>query len=292
MRILLRVFIVTFFAFFVGCTTITTAMSTTPLDALVEHAPRCNGYVSKENCDDGDSTLFSGLLCLSGVEIGCKTVRDAQDSAGRFWRSPRRNPGNLGQHNSFSRDQALGVLAYLVATKDQAAANSWYEWISKNRPCLTKIGNRCVVRGLHRYCTDDQDGRCTITPAMFQMMYFVWEDIGLNPSKTMNQYKNAPLLSPGDKGYQIHLYAVQEYLRQQMDRGREEAVCKLLEKEPSNPFFMFLDQGMSDETQSKALELCPTTFDHPKKQWAWERRSSEEAWKSSMLWDCIFLLNL
>ena len=49
------------------------------LDDIVEY---CDGYPSKENCDDGDSNIFNGLLCLSGESIGCDAVRDAQGRDG------------------------------------------------------------------------------------------------------------------------------------------------------------------------------------------------------------------
>src|SRR5690348_11546418 len=67
-------------------------------------APRCGEFPSKEACEDGDTTLFNGLLCASGEPLGCRAVQRAQGADGRFWRSPRRVDGNLGQPKSFSRD--------------------------------------------------------------------------------------------------------------------------------------------------------------------------------------------
>src|SRR4051812_26493414 len=56
------------------------------------------GADGPDACDDGDMTLFNGLLCLAGVEevdrdgkkqfIGCDAVRKSQGSDGRWWRSP------------------------------------------------------------------------------------------------------------------------------------------------------------------------------------------------------------
>jgi len=255
------------------------------------HAPRCDGYVSKQDCDDGDSTLFAGLVCLSGEEIGCLTVKDSQSADGRWWRSPRRNPGNIGKHNSFSRDMALGVLAYLVKTKDQEAAVQWKSWIDKNRPCLISFFG-CRLRGLHRYCKDDDDKRCTITPAMFQMMYYTWKYIGLEPTTNMKRHSGTPLVKPSQKGYAMHLYGVQEYLRQIMGRGKKEAAIELVERERTNPFFMYLYQGKTDAVKARVLEVCPTTTDHLQTQWAWERRTAKKAWEKSMMWDCLFMANL
>lgn len=304
--------LIAFVSFFlIGCVT-TSSNSKTQLEEWFYNAPRCDGYVSKDDCEDGDSVLFSGLLCLAGVDIGCITVRDSQDDEGQWWRSPRRNPGNLGKQNSFSRDQSLGVLAYLVATKDQEAANYWYRWISKNRPCLVKIGNHCSVKGLHRFCRDDDDKRCTITPAIWKLMGKVWEHIGLIPSATMKQYRTMPDLPVTDeKGYVLHLEAVKEYIRQKMappiveDKAWYENLCfmqndpevssvvqSLLNKEPENPFFMYLAEGKTGAVTDRYEELCPIDYDLPKTQWAWERRSGKAAWEKSMLWDCIFMKSL
>src|SRR5581483_2635248 len=71
------------------------------------------------SCDDGDMTLFNGLLCLSGQDIGCTAVQKSQGPDGRWWRSPRRINWEAPNHDvSFSPDQALGVFAYLIATRD------------------------------------------------------------------------------------------------------------------------------------------------------------------------------
>ena len=68
--------------------------------------------------------LFGGLLCAANDMRGCALVRDSQDSDGRWWRSPRRNPGNDGDDKSFSRDMSLGVLLYLVRSHDGDAAEA------------------------------------------------------------------------------------------------------------------------------------------------------------------------
>ncbi|MBM4252869.1 MAG: hypothetical protein FJ146_12930, partial [Deltaproteobacteria bacterium] len=134
-------------------------------------APTCAGYPSKADCDDGDMTLFGGLICAGGESAGCALVRDAQGPEGQWWRSPRRAGGNLGQPNSFSRDMAMGVLLYLATTRDTAAAERWLTWIHANRSCsVTGPRGKCVVPGVHRFCRDDKDYRCLMTPGNWAMM--------------------------------------------------------------------------------------------------------------------------
>jgi hypothetical protein len=116
----------------------------TPLDdAMAYWRPRAfhctdNGkdFPSKERmptpgdaspCEDGDMTLFNGLLCAVGETIGCDGVRDSQSADGRWWRSPRRAYLRLESPNadvSFSPDQLLGVLLYAITTRDSGCAAS------------------------------------------------------------------------------------------------------------------------------------------------------------------------
>ena len=67
------------------------------------HAPDGFAFASKgpidskvypDDCDDGDPTIFNGLLCASGDKRGCEAVkRSLTTEAGldesRMWRSPR-----------------------------------------------------------------------------------------------------------------------------------------------------------------------------------------------------------
>lgn len=81
-------------------------------------------------CDDGDMTLFNGLLCASGDERGCDGVRRAQSPDGRFWRSPRRA---AARSDNFSADMSLGILLYVAKTGDYQALSRWLNWIENTR---------------------------------------------------------------------------------------------------------------------------------------------------------------
>jgi hypothetical protein len=95
-------------------------------------------------CDDGDMTLFNGLLCLSGEDDGCKAVRDSQDrdGDGSWWRSPLKmhhpdtsSPSNPNHQTSFNSDQSLGVYAYLTQTGDRVAFEKRLDRIKNNGFC-------------------------------------------------------------------------------------------------------------------------------------------------------------
>ncbi len=80
----------------------------------------------EQPCDDGDMTLFNGLLCYAGDERGCIGVAAAQDpNTGQWFRSPRiRLHGNDRGGASFSPDMALGVQLYLIKRRTLPAAIS------------------------------------------------------------------------------------------------------------------------------------------------------------------------
>lgn len=119
-----------------------------------------NGQGTKDYpCDDGDATLFNGLLCASGEEAGCRAVANAQArargaKAGQWYRSPNRRAMGLGACtngearvgterycreciNSFSPDQMLGLSLYLVVKHDTDAAQHWLDWIERNAKSTT-----------------------------------------------------------------------------------------------------------------------------------------------------------
>jgi hypothetical protein len=158
-----------------------------------------------EGCDDGDMTLFNGLLCLSGEQVGCFAVEASQDGRGRWWRSPRKKGKERSNDEdvSFSPDQALGVISYVIATRNVDKFFSWLEWISNHKSKLSEdqlrqifkkqineshVGDllsKVILREISNllperlsYCTDDIDGRCTLRPADCALLLSVSEYLG------------------------------------------------------------------------------------------------------------------
>ena len=276
-----------------------------PLDVAMRwweaKAPRCEGFPAKEHCDDGDAVIFNGLLCAAGDSRGCATVHDAQAPSGQWFRSPRRTPDNLGEGHSFSRDQTMGVLLYLIQTKDRDAAVRWMSWVEDHRPCeaRTPFGN-CIGRGLPRVCTDDENMTCTITQGLWSLISRVWKylDLPLNFWMRANDnldYELHPIeAQTSPLGYATHLNGVHNFIKRLLnvaDGSRQRGVDALLARQPSNPFFKWLRDGGSEGLKAQILELCPTensSHEHWN-QWAWERETSEHAWSDSMGWDCLFL---
>ncbi|MGA1842795.1 MAG: FG-GAP repeat domain-containing protein, partial [bacterium] len=345
-------------------------------NVLVEPYPSKPLKKCNYDCDDGDMTLFNGLLCASGDERGCDGVRRAQSPDGRFWRSPIRalnNNGGMGDSDdskSFSPDMSLGVLLYVAKTGDTCALSRWLNWIENNRPCLLRYGdtlppcsvffpwvcgiseeekNKCVMRGLPQIC---DSWECTVRPLDADIIGETAHAFGLDAQEGIEEYNSIilkvllgyrykyleffnllKLLVPlngldlvaeeeaaiilgsylakdttekillniaiDKAGFPQHLNGVRILLMRMLDRGDpvilNGASAILAEKEPQNPFFAYLNEGATVKVMDLSLDLCPATIEDiqnsHKSQWAWERTDSEEAWKDTMLWDCIFMAN-
>jgi hypothetical protein len=258
------------------------------------------------DCDDGDMTLFAGLLCASGDRLGCETVRQAQDGNGRWWRSPNRKGNALNHSISFSRDMSMGVLLYLVETRDTEAANKWLRWIYKKRPCLLEnpLNGKCITYGAARFCTDEENQTCTLTSGNWALLGHVWDALGLEKTEEMKMLGQVDpklqesIVAATPVGYQLHLHAVEVLLKAKLNvqRSQREAIADLIySRQPENPFFGWLAGASTDELKNRLLTLCPSQNSSSlgsRRQWAWERDTSSAAWQDSMGWDCIFLDNL
>jgi hypothetical protein len=263
-------------------------------------------------CDDGDMTLFNGLLCAAGDIRGCNGVRLSQDSNGRWWRSPRRIGFEAPKYDvSFSPDMVLGVLHYSLHSLDNVGFKKWLKWIDNARPCLAEVGGRCFVAGWPRVCTDDsQDKRCTFRPGTCNQLELVGKKLGVQEGAICRQVLQsfgirADYMLPStemaasaaivnDPGYPMHLAAAEIFLLEKLGLTsvytRAGAVALAL-RDPKNPFFVFLAEGSTAKVRELVLAQCPSPQrpSRSRTEWAWERESAKMAWLDSMYWDCIFM---
>lgn len=269
---------------------------------------------SGQPCDDGDMTLFNGLLCAAGVDGGCQAVADALDPAtGQWHRSPRiRRVGNDRGGSAFSPDMALGVQLYLVKTGDVQRAQKWLTWLHEKTPCSIELGGTCLVQGLPRFCTDDQaDKGCTMRPgdaaALAQTVDYMQQKHGLGPlpDGRLRGYLGSfggygprleELSSMVNKpGFSQHLVAVSILLYRNTglnDPKLQAAAVNIATKNPGNAFFSHLAGSPKDKVAQEILARCPSESNlpiPPLHQWQWERENGDEAWKHSCYWDCIFM---
>lgn len=273
---------------------------------------------AKQPCDDGDMTLFNGLLCASGDERGCRGVAAAQDlTTGEWFRSPRiRLAGNDRGGASFSPDMALGVQLYLIKKRDIVRAEKWLLWLHSHVACsIPGPFDTCILYALPRFCTDDvADKGCTMRPGDAAMLSatvsYMQSNMGLPPlpDGRLRGYLGTfsglsasfeEISSQVNKpGYSQHLVGVSVLLHQMMgnaDSKLSKATGTLRQKNPGNAFYTYLDKQPSEQINSEILARCPSPQSPPTPplhQWQWERENADKAWEHSCFWDCIFMRNL
>jgi hypothetical protein len=147
------------------------------------HGDACN-----PTCQvSGDLVYESGPGCLAGEMDRCQEIRASQDREGSY--GPRgawyRNPDDLRRSSGpdgvlFSRDQSLGVLQYLLRTRDHAAAELWFGFLAKSRKLVAgTLYNLCPERAGAK----PADDRCRVLPNTLATYLRVLRHIGFDLKK-------------------------------------------------------------------------------------------------------------
>jgi len=257
--------------------------------SIRQWAPTCGSqHIACEDGEDGDSMLWAGLLCFSGEGQQCVAAMASIGSDGMVGRSPERVVART--ENSSSRDMLLGGLVAVTTTENQGKANSILSYIEDH-------GNDL--------CEDATDNRCNVNPtqyaAVWGTMRKVWDHIGLDTTQDMRNgdlgddtiIKLESVFSAA--GYAQHLVGVHLLLRRAVDTWNsktQSAADSLRKSQPNNPFFEFLSQGKTERAAALTLKYCPKSRPASPTQWSWQRDEAEQAWLSSMGWECIFMGNI
>lgn len=273
---------------------------------------------NSSSCEDGDMTLFNGLLCAAGEQEGCVGVLKSQGADGRWWRSPRligREASNQNDQVSFSPDQALGVLLYLTKTRSVDAFNGWTSWLYAHRPCLVDLGGTCVFAGWVRYCPDDVYSKgCTfrlidcanlavsgkyLGSSSADLCRRVLISFNIDVDKIRDFIYPTELLATGaaavnETDYPLHLAAVELFLLKRLGDTSpyvQAGGLILAQRDSGNPFFLYLAGEDTEKIRTLLLSECPSpnSPSASRQQWSWERLSTDMPWKDSMYWDCIFM---
>ena len=286
--------------------------------------PSRNAFPTKQTgenaqpCDDGDITLFNGLLCAAGDQRGCQGVAEAQNPATGEWaRSPRiRVLGHNDRGDAFfSPDMALGLQLYFVKTGDVERAWRWLNWMHEHVACSIELLDTCVLRALPRFCTNDaKDKGCTMRPGdaaqLAATVGYLQKQYGMPalPDGRLRGYLGSfsgygPAITEidanlNDAGFPQHLVGVSVLLMRAMgqtDPRIAAAAATLAKKQPGNAFFRYLDEGNTAGVMNVVLQKCPAPDRLPTQpliQWQWEREEADKAWEHSSYWDCIFMAHL
>ncbi len=284
--------------------------------------------------DDGDfdSLLFAGLLCFSGENDQCDAVKRSQSFEGRMWRSPERAEKRIyvkEEGHTFSRDMGMGVMAYLVKTRDGVLATRWRDYIltNKKRHPLD-VTNSGAYFSPYWFCTEYPnikvltaeavDDRCNMTAQFATLFNSVWKFMfGSGDSVLLERTAESPFdywemeslsvrTSPVD--YNLHLRAVGLMLWKEMDSKNyldHGKVYKLFaERDPENPFFQYLGGnhfmaanavlGLVTGAISKGVWPLPDgrLFNHYRYVWTFERHELSRTVATTTFWEYVFLINL
>jgi hypothetical protein len=231
----------------------------------------------------GNENLFAGLLCSSGEKEFCKAVYDNIAPNGDFCRNETRvtSTGCSDKTSSFSYDEFLGVMLFILANKDKNLANKFYASIKNNQICNNPIAEECFV-----------------FPFMYGIMYHVWNKIGLKPNGSMvagSYGEDAWQKVASTKvavGFRTHLIMTWLYIRRLTNtwNTNTQAIAKTLTaRQENNLFAQYLATGSFD----KKLFLHYYSQRTPKmRQWHQQRSDAEESWRQSVGFDFEFLMNL
>lgn len=148
----------------------------------------------------GDQLANSVSSCLAGNMESCQQIRQAQHPVtGAWFRNPymRHHPETAEFQPSFSRDQLMGMLAYISKMKDKQALLKWLRFVKTN-PKVKWGGadkfNLCAPRPnipkparLTQAQWDAQlpDDRCAIIPEAWGQIYYIALHIGITKSELL-----------------------------------------------------------------------------------------------------------
>jgi hypothetical protein len=241
-------------------------------------APWCDGYPSRENCDDGDSLAGAlGFGCAVGFKPACDGV-SASIKDGQIHRAPNRNDTN----NTASRDQLFGFMA--------AQLSGERAWLSVKN----------YIKDNGRICQDATDGRCELTPVSLALMGFIHSHLGYTRDAT--QWFNGQIFGKTlfaqsvtvPTGYQLNLVAEAAYMAWKTgfeDRLSYESAKNVYLRQPGNPWFCYVVMGADESCAQLALALWPSEPEH-KAQWSFARDTTHDDWQQSQGWEWLFLSGL
>lgn len=245
-------------------------------------------------CDDGDGLLWSGILCSVDTErfaSSCGYVRAAVGQDGRVWRAPSRPSADVQWTNSFSRDMAVGLLLYVQRTRDVTSLHKWASFVREHEGRMCGVGDHPLD-----FATDT---RCDSGPTIRGLARLVDPDLDwghlpyLNAKTILLQLVASARTAPA--GYPLHLIAQQLILLARAGESGsalwKDTAASLHNREQGNPLFALL-AGDENKAVELALAQLPSIRPANPSQWSFERATSQEAWKESMLWEFVWLADL
>lgn len=266
-------------------------LNNAPSRANVKECQKIEGpklAVSDYDYSLGDMLIYSGSVCLSGEMERCLDVKLSQDletdssTYGSFWRAPifvRKSDTGI----QFSRDQTLGMLAYLVQTRDTEAAKRWIRFVDRNKK-VSRIDKKYFkTPALYNMCPDNgvkPDDRCGITIEFWGLIGHVWKYLGIDndrdtPKNILRQMTIGKLLrSPidivsshtvptnGSGYYQSNLLVLSGLIMKKIgihvDEAKDLGKTLARRSDYDNALYNYLAFGPNEMGARSILKYCPS----------------------------------
>jgi hypothetical protein len=242
----------------------------------------------------------------------CSDVEKAQGPNGRWWRGPIRVED--GRENSFSRDMARGVHAYIIAKgylatdksqklKVKEQAQNWLKWINTDEAD-------------NNLCTEFTRNRCNITIGARNLFYNSFNSIGALDGLNFKMAKKIkrskwylkniflPETKLSQTGFPRHLKSASALMYRVLNMKKNDKRIKkvtdraskfLYKKDRENALLDFMANGVTEGAVKKVLTRCPVKMSNPKstkRDFQWQRTTSDGTTAVSDGHDCVYLLNL
>eukprot|EP00658_Telonema_sp_P-2_P048689 TRINITY_DN37023_c0_g2_i1.p1 TRINITY_DN37023_c0_g2~~TRINITY_DN37023_c0_g2_i1.p1 ORF type:complete len:335 (+),score=62.20 TRINITY_DN37023_c0_g2_i1:38-1042(+) len=273
---------------------------------IMQWALVVDGAAAQDECDTPgrdscDCTFWNGILCSNPHAredvrtMACSALSRAQSADGMLWRSPwEASAQNSTNPDFFSRDQGLGTLAALTMLRsNQTFYAPWLSYITSHKGYMCPGMWDCRLT-MPFWCTFDKVARFgDITEPSPSLMV---PKLGAGVCNNDHSYVYVSTAVDA-KGSALHLAALDVYIRRTIsdwDAVIQAAADKLHSREPLNPFFQWLSTGASDDLGRLVLSQVPMynkTRGSERKQWSFCRDDAEQAYKQSMGWEFVFLID-
>ena len=264
-----------------------------------------DGTATQDSCDTPnrmscDETFWNGILCSNPhidaniLKLACQSALPrAQSHDGMLWRSPwEAAAGNSSNPDFFSRDQGLATLASLTRTKNASLYEPWLKYISSHNGYMCPKYWDCTLVAPF-WCTFDNVAKyANLTRPDPHLMV---PRLGAGVCNNDHTFVYISC-SVNDQGSALHLASLDVYIRRQIgawDAVLQAAANKLHSREPQNVWFEWLSRGASDSLAERLISQVPVYNASTSKrlQWSFVRQDSEKAYKESMGWEFIFLID-
>lgn len=273
---------------------------------ILEWTLLVDGVMSQDACDTPerascDETFWNGIFCsnpntdIALSNIACSAIWRAQSPDGMLWRSPwEARAQNSSNPDFFSRDQGLATLASLTFTRNVSIFNSWLHYISDHDGFMCPKHWDCTLVTPF-FCTFDKVAVALNTTRPDPKLMI--PRLGEGACAYDHDYV---LIScdVNEQGSALHLASLDVYIRRMIGDWSStlaKAASRLHERDPENVFFEWLAVGASDSLARRLISQVPvwntSSARSNRRQWSFVREDSEMAYKNSMGWEFVFMID-